>query len=238
MRRLIAAVNVRGATRRLSTQAPIVVDALGQTPKDAEGARELYDEWAKTYDDSLISWGYMAPSRVAETVLGKFGHVDLDGAVIDLGCGTGMAGEALRRHGFKGDIHGVDISPRSCELALSKEDVYSKTITASLEEGLREIEDNTFDAAVCVGVTSYVEDFDAFFGAVTRICKPGALVCMTHRCPLWVDDVRGRKQSSERLEADGMWELQQVGEPEPYMPKNPDPAESAKTIRLLLWRVL
>ena len=159
---LLTAVDVRGAARRLSTQAPIVVDALGQTPKDAEGARQLYDDWATTYDDSLLSWGYVAPSRVAETVFDKFGH-GMDGAVIDLGCGTGMAGEAIRKHGFAGDIQGVDISPQSCELALAKEDIYSRTVMASLEEGLPEIKDNAFDAAVCVGVTSYVEDFDAFF---------------------------------------------------------------------------
>jgi ubiquinone/menaquinone biosynthesis C-methylase UbiE len=149
-----------------------------------------------------------------------------------------VVNQALREKGLTGSITGVDISPKSCELALEKEGIYSRTVPASLIDGLPEIPSNEFDAAICVGVLSYVEDFDAFFGATVRICKPGALVCMTHRSSLWDTNDRGCKDASGNLEAKGLWKLEEVGEPEAYMPKNPDPVESAKTIRLLVWRVL
>jgi predicted TPR repeat methyltransferase len=82
-------------TRQLSIkESPITVNALGTASKDAEGAKQLYDDWADSYDASLISWEYPAPSRVAETITGsKFGGVGLESTVVDLGCGTGLSGE-------------------------------------------------------------------------------------------------------------------------------------------------
>ena len=67
-----------------------------------QGARELYDEWAPKYDATLLSWGYQAHRRVAEQTLLRCGN-DLQmmqgpaHCVVDLGCGTGLAGEAPRR---------------------------------------------------------------------------------------------------------------------------------------------
>ena len=40
--------------------------------------------------------------------------------LLDLGCGTGLVGEALRTGGYEGQIDGVDISETSLELALAK----------------------------------------------------------------------------------------------------------------------
>merc|ERR1719336_2879869 len=55
--------------------------------------------------------------------------------VLDLGCGTGMAGRALRKVGFLGsNIVGVDISPKSVEMA--KEVYEGGCFVGSLEEPL------------------------------------------------------------------------------------------------------
>jgi SAM-dependent methyltransferase len=227
-----------GLIRQLTT-SPILVESLGTAPKNADGAKQLYDDWADNYDASLASWDYPAPTRVVETILGpKFEGVKQDSAILDLGCGTGLVGETLRKAGHTGRITGVDISQKSLDLAMEKASVYARCVEASLEDGLQEISTDEFDAAVCVGVLSYVEDFEAFFGGTIRTCRPGALVCVTHRTSLWDDDVRGCQQASRSLEEQGLWELIEVGEPEAYMPKNPDPVESAKTIRILVWRVL
>ena len=74
------------------------------------------DDWADSYDASLVSWGYPAPRRMAETLAAH--GVPSTAAILDLGCGTGMSGEALRAHdpSFSGTLTGVDISQKSLDL--------------------------------------------------------------------------------------------------------------------------
>ncbi|MEO1291641.1 MAG: methyltransferase domain-containing protein [Pseudomonadota bacterium] len=67
----------------------------------------FYDEWAKTYEAELAKAGYVTPRRCAEAL------AQLDpsrsGPVADLGCGTGLAGLALRAVGFE-PVDGLDFS--------------------------------------------------------------------------------------------------------------------------------
>ena len=189
----------------------------------------------RSYDEALLSWGYPAPARVAETLMQCGANVN--GTVVDLGCGTGMAATALRCQGFKGPITGVDISSESLAIAKDKPGLYSSLIQSNLDEGLPALQDNHYDAAMCVGVLSYVEDFGQFFTGATRVCKPGGLLCVTHRHELWDNDERGVRTAATALEEDGTMECVYMGEPEAYMPKNPDPVERAKLIRIICWRI-
>ena len=119
----------------MAATTPIAVPALGSTPKTAEGARQLYDEWAESYDHSLESWRYRLPQRVAE-VLKSLG-CDASSRILDLGCGTGMSGAALRAAGLgtaaAGVLVGVDISQASLGMA-EKRKVYTELVLANLEE--------------------------------------------------------------------------------------------------------
>lgn len=188
-----------------------------------------------SYDTALESWGYPAPLRVAEVLVGC--EANLRASIVDLGCGTGMAAEALRSAGFVGNITGVDISEASLAIAMEKTGLYEKVQQGNLDQGLPFLSDTSFDVAVSVGVLSYVEDFEALFGALVRTCKPGGLVCVTHRSSLWDSDDRGCQTAATTLEKSGTWERIYLGEPEPYMPKNPDPTEAAKEIRIICWRL-
>lgn len=208
--------------------------ALGNTPKTAEGAKQLYDVWAKDYDASLESWGYPAPRRVAE-VLSEFG-CGASTHVLDLGCGTGLSGAALRAGGIgtEGGVVGTDISQASLDISLAK-GLYTRTVFANLDEPLA-FDGASFDAVACVGVLSYVERFDVLFSELCRILRPGGVFVATHRDILWDGDERRCKSSAEELVKNGTWSLLREGEPEAYMPDNPDPAESSKRIRLLVFR--
>ena len=97
-------------------------------------SKALYNDWAETYEESLESWLYRAPSRVASVLL-EHGMVDSAASrIVDLGCGTGLCGEALRTAGLVGcDIDGVDISASSLELAMAKPYVYTDTYEGSLD---------------------------------------------------------------------------------------------------------
>jgi predicted TPR repeat methyltransferase len=70
--------------------------------------RQLYDEWADTYDDELIENGYATPHRVARALAAQVRN--LDRPVLDFGCGTGLSGAALIHAGFT-SVDGADLSP-------------------------------------------------------------------------------------------------------------------------------
>ena len=65
--------------------------------RDAASTRDLYDDWAATYDAEIGDNGYATPGRCAEA-LKQFSQ-DLSQPVLDFGCGTGLSGLALRLAG-------------------------------------------------------------------------------------------------------------------------------------------
>lgn len=80
--------------------------------KGAEDPREVaarYDAWARRYDADLGSWSYQAPAVVARTVVARRPDAT---AVLDVGCGTGLVGQALRAEGYAG-ASPASTSPRS-----------------------------------------------------------------------------------------------------------------------------
>ena len=73
----------------------------------------LFDEYAATFEDSLVrKLGYTVPAQI-EAMLAR-DHAAEDGSVsrhlaVDLGCGTGLAGAALRSR-CHGRLLGCDLS--------------------------------------------------------------------------------------------------------------------------------
>ena len=61
---------------------------------DADATKRFYRKWAATYDDEVAGEGYITPNRCAEA-LAQFAG-DPDQPVLDLGCGTGLSGVALK----------------------------------------------------------------------------------------------------------------------------------------------
>eukprot|EP00602_Paraphysomonas_sp_CaronLab_P008687 CAMPEP_0185036270 /NCGR_PEP_ID=MMETSP1103-20130426/28991_1 /TAXON_ID=36769 /ORGANISM="Paraphysomonas bandaiensis, Strain Caron Lab Isolate" /LENGTH=220 /DNA_ID=CAMNT_0027573755 /DNA_START=69 /DNA_END=731 /DNA_ORIENTATION=+ len=219
------------------TDQPITYSGLAAFPKTAAGAIQLYDSWANSYDETLKSWKYPAPQRVAEILSDYYPQRDMHTKVLDMGCGTGLSGEALRGYNFT-NLSGIDISQVSLDLIKnSKPGLYTELKQGSLDESLH-FESSSFSAVISVGVFSYVENFTTLFTEVVRICKSEGVVVFTHRTQLWDDDFRGCRSAAEFLEIQGKWRSVYIGEPEEYMPQNPDPAESIKTIRIIVYRCL
>ena len=77
------------------------------TVKSAEQTKQLYKEWADTYDDELESQGYASPARTAMALAACAD--DLFEPVLDIGCGSGVSGECLLDAGFT-ELHGSDFS--------------------------------------------------------------------------------------------------------------------------------
>src|ERR1700742_3049737 len=129
----------------------------------AVGAREGYDRWAATYEDTVEDGMDLA---LLERLEVDWGGV---GAVADLGCGTGRTGSWLAGLGV-GEIDGVDLSPGM--LAAARE----RGVYRSLREG--EVADTGLDSAaydlvVACLVDEHLADLRPLYGEAARLAAPG-----------------------------------------------------------------
>jgi len=187
-------------------------DWLDQGTSDPQEVAGRYDEWAQSYDDDLESWSYRAPTVVADTVLTRLPEA---GSVLDVGCGTGLVGRALRARGFAGRIVGLDISEASLEIA-RQSGAYDALEPADLQQRLA-FDDAGFGAVVCVGVMTYLPEVEAVWREFARVTRPPGVVVVTQREDLW----QGRDCPAvvDRLQEEGVWVPLDITGPAPYLPE-------------------
>jgi predicted TPR repeat methyltransferase len=188
-----------------------ISDWLDQDASDPGEVAERYDTWATGYDDDLAAWSYQAPAVVADIVVSR--HPDA-ATVLDVGCGTGLVGQALRARGFTGQVRGLDISPASLAVA-RRTGVYEAVAQADLQQRLP-YDDASVDAVVCVGVMTYLPEVEAVWAELARVTRPGGIVVVTQREDLW--ETRACQAVVDRLEEAGVWTPVDVAGPAPYLP--------------------
>ncbi len=89
------------------------------------------------------------------------------GALIDVGCGTGAFSAAIAERGWK--VTGVDLSEDQLRLARSRGVEVVRADASALP-----FEDATFAAAVSTWTHTDVDDFGAVLAEVARVLRPGA----------------------------------------------------------------
>ncbi|MEM1383356.1 MAG: methyltransferase domain-containing protein [Pseudomonadota bacterium] len=114
-----------------------------------EEAASFYDGWAATYDAELTKNGYATPRRCAEALAQFVG--DKAAPIMDLGCGTGLSGLALRAVGFSA-IDGFDISPEMLAKAAGL-GAYRSVAVANLAEPLA-VAEGVYANAASIGCLS------------------------------------------------------------------------------------
>lgn len=169
-----------------------------------------YAKWARDYDrDTVGQMGYVGP-EVASSLLDNYLD-SKDSRILDAGCGTGLVGEVLTELGYQ-QIEAFDYSEDMLNVAEEK-DVYDRVFKADMNR-LKNIEDNSYDASICVGTFTYAHVGPVGFNELVRITKPGGYVCFTVRDGAYQEyDYR---QHMLRLEAQSAWELQAMAH-EPYL---------------------
>jgi predicted TPR repeat methyltransferase len=197
-----------------------------------EEVRGYYDDQAPTYDSTLAVWGYDAPWRVAELLTGSLTGSGSSPTVLDAGCGTGLAGQALREAGFEGRLLGVDLSPDSVALAVAR-GIYDEVAVGDLQQPLP-FDDDRVDGVVCVGVLTYVPDVAAIWNDFCRITRPGGVIVLTQRDDIW----RERRCSDvlHDLERERRWTVFHLSPPASYLPRNADFGDAIR-VRYLAARV-
>ncbi len=101
---------------------------------------------------------------------------DLAGlSILDVGCGAGLASEALARRGAS--VTGLDLARDALAAARAHAAVEGLTIT--YREGRPEDEASTYDAVVALEVVEHVADRAVFLTALARATRPGGMVFLS-----------------------------------------------------------
>lgn len=139
-----------------------------------EEKRSVYRDWAKSYDQEVeTDFGYIGPREAVRAFCDRV--PDRNIRLLDAGCGTGLVGRELNLAGY-GDIHGVDFSPEMLAEARAL-GVYASLSEADLTRPLQV--EQSFDAAISVGLYGFGPPHIAHLGHVVGATKPGALSLLT-----------------------------------------------------------
>jgi len=142
--------------------------------ENTDQTKAHYADWASIYDKEVNEEkGYQQPKRCAEALIAS--DISRDGLILDVGCGTGLSGKALRVAGFS-NIEGCDLSPEMLAQA-AKTNAYQRLFETNLNEPPLDAPDSHYDAAACVGVFSFGHVKPAAIDEILRVLKPqGVLV--------------------------------------------------------------
>ncbi len=91
---------------------------------------ELYTDWAASYDAEVAEAGYATPGRCAKALASV--AEDKAAPLIDVGCGTGLGGLALRLEGFE-TLDGLDLTRAMLDRAAER-GIYRELIRADAGE--------------------------------------------------------------------------------------------------------
>ena len=196
-----------------------------------EDLRRLYRDWAATYDEDHDAIGFFGHVRTAE-VLARYAPFADVAPVLDAGCGTGAAGEALASLGYR-NLTGIDLSQDMLARARDK-GIYTRLEQVDLGQPLDAFPCSSFDAAALVGVFSYGQAPAHALDEVVRVVKPGGVVAFTMRVDFYEQDAMSVRSRMEALDRAHAWKLLEVTDPEPYLP-NKDPHA---LFRVFCYRVL
>lgn len=144
--------------------------------------RTLFDHYAPDFDRSLTEGlNYQAPALLlaaVETAANKVGRPAHFGAMLDLGCGTGLAGAAFRSKADK--LVGIDLSPRMVDVARDK-DTYDRLAVSDLLEFLsaERTAGQAYDLVVAADVFAYLPDLAPVAAAAAPVLAPGGFFAFT-----------------------------------------------------------
>jgi predicted TPR repeat methyltransferase len=149
----------------------------GAPPDRAPDAyvRTLFDQYAGRFDQELVGrLGYSGPARIGEAldkVLGTAGAM----RVLDLGCGTGLAGPVLKPRASR--LDGVDLSPRMLDQAAAR-GLYDDLTEGELVSVMI-TRPKAYDLIVAADVLVYLGDLAPVFRAAGACLVGGGRFCFT-----------------------------------------------------------
>jgi predicted TPR repeat methyltransferase len=141
------------------------------TTTPPQHVRELFDEYAAKFDKHLVEkLNYRGPQQLLDAVRAVTARQGMD--VLDLGCGTGLCGVAIRPLARR--LVGVDLSPAMLAEA-RRRGIYDELINGELVQAMGGIKEQ-FDLIIAGDVLIYVGDLSGFMPAAAGLLRSGGLM--------------------------------------------------------------
>ncbi len=139
----------------------------------------LFDNFAESFEQTVTAdLNYTVPTRLRELLDEMAGDMVAERAV-DLGCGTGLSGQAFREK--TGHLTGVDLSAGILRQAAAKQ-VYDDLHCADIIDYLHET-DSHYDLALAADVFVYLGRLQPFFEVVDQsLNQDGLLLFSVESC--------------------------------------------------------
>ncbi|MEW6314334.1 MAG: tetratricopeptide repeat protein [Pseudomonadota bacterium] len=132
---------------------------------------EIFDANAEQFDHYLVNvLGCQIPQLLRRSVDGLSGGAAHFGNAMDLGCGTGLAGQAFRdvcEH-----LSGIDLAPCMIEEA-KKKGIYDELLTGEIPGELSRVQ-RRYDLFIASDLFVYIGNLSEIFSEVARHAAPGA----------------------------------------------------------------
>ena len=157
--------------------------------------------------------GYIAP-EVAATAFMKVlqeQHFSLTCKILDVGAGTGLVAQHLKKHGFS-NIDALDSSAEMLSVA-RENSLYTNYIQGELGPGRRVgIETRAYDCAISVGLFTIAHvRGEGAMDEIARVVRKGGLVCFTVReDAMEQEECYGYETKMKELCDRGAWKLLSV----------------------------
>ena len=187
-------------------------DKLDLSQRKNEGELiTVYQKWAALYDkdnDDLLG---TVSQPIAVQIFQEFVK-DKKLKIVDVGCGTGLVGQELKKSGFI-NFDGIDISQEMIDIAYGRG--YKALFLGNLNESLP-FKSKSYDAALCVGVFTHGHVGSDRLSELIRIVKSGGIICFTVN-----EDVYGSygfDLKIKNLESTNIWKILEIRKSD-YMTK-------------------
>lgn len=180
-----------------------------------------YDTLAQVYEENMQSWNYSVHHSAAE-LMEKF--VATDGEILDIGCGTGLAGQALKEKNYQ-TITGIDISQKSLNIAKGK-NIYIALKKTDIQQELP-FQNNKFDGIICTAVMTNIGNPEILY-EFWRLVKPGGHVVFTNR-----EDIHFERKFNfalEKMELEGVIKQVYLSSPKAYLPGHDEYSDKIKVL--------
>ena len=163
-----------------------------------------YDDWADSYDKELLEeYGYCAHEIGAKALAET--QIPFDSPILDVGCGTGLAGVELSRFGYT-KIDGLDVSAGMLERARNQgtyRQLFQKRIGV---DNLSELP--SYKGILCVGSfgLGHMEQED-IIRLIDLAAANASIVIFMNAEPFHAQNYEA---TIERLSLDGLWRVEAI----------------------------
>ena len=146
---------------------------------DSEFIKETFDSFAPEFETTLSDLEYQAPNLIYNALLKnlKTSFFSKKYHILDLGCGTGLCGEKIKKFATGHGLIGVDLSEEMLKIA-QKKHIYYRLVCDDICHYLENSE-YFYDVMVAADVWTYFGDLTKAFVRVWRSLTPHGLFVFT-----------------------------------------------------------